>query len=365
MASSPVSIDFRPPLPPFTHRIAFILPWFGRWPVWMPLFWESCRWNPNIQWFVFTDQAGSADSLWNVEFLPLKLRDFYARLAQSLEIKIKPLGPHKLCDFKVTFGLVFQDELKDFEFWGMCDLDMVWGHIRTFYTDDLLSEYDVLTSSHYAINGQCTLFRNVPHVNNLFLKVPNALEILQHGTYCGLDEVRINEAAFEEEKAGKLKTLRRRLMVSETWNFWEDASEHKELKEKGTLDHFPRLLGPCRWEDGRVFHCATGKEMVLHHFLFWKKYYTGHAWFYPFWNASMTGWEMNERDIVMHFKPGQTRARWIHYLTTRLGATTWKRIMRAIWDLWQLRKQVKKKCPWLIPIYEKISGRKVDPIPNE
>jgi hypothetical protein len=263
----------------------------------------------------------------------------------------------------VTYGVVFQDKLKDFAFWGICDMDMVWGHIRTFYTDGLLSEYDILTSSRGAINGQCTLFRNTPHVNNLFWEVPHVKDILQHTIYCGLDEVRIDGTARKEEQAGKLKTLRRQLLAAETWDYWEEASELLELKEKGSLADYPRIMGPCRWEAGRVFHIASGKEMVLCHFLWGKKLYAKRAWSYPYWNVYMTGWEMNGRDIVMIFKPGQTRARWIHYLTTRWGALVWNgsvEAVRNLWNLRQLREALKRKCPWLNPLYEIIFRKKVD-----
>jgi len=362
MSRSSESFDFRPPSPPIAYRIAFILPWFGRWPCWMPLFWESCRWNPNTRWLVYTDQAKPANVPDNVEFSFLSVRDFYAYFTQSLGITLQSFAPYKICDFRIAYGFVFQDQLKDFAFWGLCDLDMVWGHIRTFYTDALLSEYDILTSSRGGINGQCTLFRNVPHINSLFLKVPNVKEILQHPTYCGLEEVRIDQVALEEEKAGTLKTLRRQLLAAETWNYWEEATELKELQEKGSLEHYPRLIGPCSWEAGRVFHIASGKELVLCHFLFGKQFYVKHAWSYPYWDTSMTGWEMNGRDIVMHFKPGQTRAIWIHYLTTRWGAATWNSIKHLAGNLWKwrkLRELLKRKCPWLIPCYEKIFQKRV------
>ncbi len=301
----------------------------------MPLFWESCRWNPNVHFILATDQAEPFNKPYNLEFMPFTLPDFWAFLGRGIGTEIKPMRPYKLCDFKVTYGLAFQDKLKDFDFWGWCDLDMVWGHIRTFYTDDLLSQYDILTSSHYSINGQCTLFRNVAHVNNLFRKVPDVFDILKQESWWGLDELRLNEIALEEEKAGRLKTLRRQLQVSESWNFWEDAAEHFELKEKGTLEHFPRMLAPCRWEQGRVYHCATGKEMVLHHFLLWKREYPRNARWYPYWNASMTGWEMNEDDILMHFKPGRAGARWLHYFMTRFGVATLNRIGRVIGRCWK------------------------------
>ena len=38
-----------------TPRLLFLIPYFGRWPFWMPFFLQSCRFNPDVQWLFFTD----------------------------------------------------------------------------------------------------------------------------------------------------------------------------------------------------------------------------------------------------------------------------------------------------------------------
>jgi hypothetical protein len=312
-------------------RIAFVLPWFGPWPNWMPLFWESCRWNPDIDWLIYTDQAQPKEAPGNIDFRILNLEEMYRLIAQGLNIELQPpFRAHKLCDFKVATGLIFEDRLRNYDFWGMCDLDMSWGQIRTFYTEDLLSEYDILTSSRRAINGQCTLFRNIPRVNRFFLTEANAIDILRDKKSRNFSELGIDAVAVTAEKEGKLKTLRRRLHVSETWNDWEEKAEQLEFEERGTLAHFPRLVGPCRWEEGRVFHVASGNEMVFCHYLWAKEIYEERARSYPFWSASMIGWDMNGRDIVMHFKPGHRLARCFHYLTTRLGCVPRHHVMKFV-----------------------------------
>jgi len=33
-------------------------------------------------------------------------------------------------------------------FWGYCDIDLIFGNIRAFMTDELLNEYDIIKSHH-------------------------------------------------------------------------------------------------------------------------------------------------------------------------------------------------------------------------
>lgn len=39
---------------------------------------------------------------------------------------------------------MFQEYIKDYDFWGHCDADLIFGDIRKFVTDDILNKYDRL-----------------------------------------------------------------------------------------------------------------------------------------------------------------------------------------------------------------------------
>jgi len=79
-----------------------------------------------------------------------------------------PLGlksTYKLTDFKVTYGELFQEHLGDYDFWGYCDIDLTFGDIRKFITDEILDKFDkILTRGHF------TLFRNDEKINTFYRK---------------------------------------------------------------------------------------------------------------------------------------------------------------------------------------------------
>ena len=41
-------------------------------------------------------------------------------------------SPYKLCDYKPVYGLIFDEDLQDYDFWGHCDVDLIFGDIRKF-----------------------------------------------------------------------------------------------------------------------------------------------------------------------------------------------------------------------------------------
>ena len=322
----------------------------------MPLTWESCRHNPDVDWLIFTDQERTPEMPGNVELIPITLRDFTVDLFKRLrfEGEVPPLPAYKLCDFKGTWGEAFQDRLVDYPFWGACDLDIVWGQIRAFHPEDVLSRFDILTSFRSCISGACTIFRNTPAVNHLFRTIPDVGQMLREDHNYSTEEMLFNDAALRAEKAGALRVLRRRLCVSETWADWNEWAERLVLEEEGTLSNFPRLLGASYWEQGRIFHSATRTEMAYHHFMLGKKLYPRRAWSYPFRSDCMTGMEMTPRRIRMRFKPGCFTARVRHYFLTRFGRFPLDLVQNPIPNaISYLKEFLKRFFPGWVALYKR------------
>ncbi|MBO7521566.1 MAG: hypothetical protein J6T16_04930 [Opitutales bacterium] len=85
------------------------------------------------------------------------------KIQKCFDFKIELEYPYKLCDYRVAYGEIFKEELKNYDFWGYCDIDLLWGNIRKFYTDEILSSYEKI-----GFQGHSTLYKNTPSVNALY-----------------------------------------------------------------------------------------------------------------------------------------------------------------------------------------------------
>lgn len=153
--------------------ICFIVPYFtcGRnsIPAMTALWLESCKNNPTITWVVYTDGDFSLFNIPpNVIVKNTTFDEIRNRIQQLFEFHISLNSPYKLCDYRPVYGEAFQDELYDFDFWGFCDIDLIWGDMRKFLTEQVLDENDrILTRGH------CSLFRNTHEINSGYRTLPS------------------------------------------------------------------------------------------------------------------------------------------------------------------------------------------------
>ena len=144
-------------------KIALIIPYFGKFPNYFPLFLNSCRHNPTIDWLLVTDIAEGFDYPENVHVIPMTFPELIARFRGQFDFEIALKTPYKLCDYKPAYGYLFREWLTDYDFWGHCDMDLLFGDLRVFFTDGMLEQYDKL--GHL---GHMTLYRNCETVNEAF-----------------------------------------------------------------------------------------------------------------------------------------------------------------------------------------------------
>ncbi len=166
--------------------ICFILPYFGTMPNYFDKFLESCAQNNTINCLVFTDAKTSHSYPDNVTVHYLTFAEFCNYFTKKLGHQ--PPFPYKLCDYKTTYGYVLQEFITEYDFWGYCDCDLIFGDIRKFVTDEILLHYDKIFT-----RGHCTLLRNTPVYNELFRKVISRgkytfTEVWQIPTACASDE---------------------------------------------------------------------------------------------------------------------------------------------------------------------------------
>ena len=152
------------------HTAALILPYYGKFPNYFPLWLKSAGANTDFTFMIFTDIDMSGCNIPpNVQVHAMTLEEI--RLRASLHLHFEPVleTPYKLCDYKPMFGLIFQDWLEGYDFWGYVDPDVIWGRMSRFITDDIMDRYDRIYQ-----HGHLQLFRNNGEVCRFILhKLPN------------------------------------------------------------------------------------------------------------------------------------------------------------------------------------------------
>jgi len=149
--------------------VAIFVPYFGKLPNYFPLWLRSCRYNPTIDWFIFTDDQTPFDYPPNVHVEYKSFEDTRSTFQQHYKFAVAlHKDAHKLCDFKVAYGDIFSGYCRGYDFWGYCDIDLVFGNIRNFITEDILNNHDRIFSL-----GHLSLFRNTDRITHLYRNTIN------------------------------------------------------------------------------------------------------------------------------------------------------------------------------------------------
>ncbi|WP_334107033.1 DUF6625 family protein [Methylobacillus sp.] len=145
-------------------KIALVVLYFGKLPNYFDLWLWSCRHNPTVDFLLFTDDSTAHNYPPNVKVSYTSFEQTKARIQSHFDFPLTLTSAYKLCDYKPAYGLVFQEELITYDFWGHCDIDLIWGDIRQFITEDILQQYDrILPRGHFS------LYRNNPDISRRFL----------------------------------------------------------------------------------------------------------------------------------------------------------------------------------------------------
>ena len=142
----------------------FVIPYFGRFPNYFQLFLNSCKYNPDFNWLIFSDDTSTYDFPPNVRLVRMTFEELKKHIQSFFDFEIVLPSPYKLCDYKPSYGYVFHEYLKDFRFWGYCDIDVIMGNLRRYLTSQLFETYDKIFCL-----GHMTLFKNTEENNRLFM----------------------------------------------------------------------------------------------------------------------------------------------------------------------------------------------------
>lgn len=170
------------------NKVALIIPYFGKWPEWIELFFYSCGNNPMIDFIFYTDCPLPKHQYGNTIFYSISFDEYKQLVSQRLDIPFRIENAYKLTDLKPFLGALHQQELQGYDFWGFGDLDLVWGDLSMLVNEEMLQRYEMITTHNYHIAGHFTICRNNEYWRFLCFHIPNWQEYLCHHDHQGLDE---------------------------------------------------------------------------------------------------------------------------------------------------------------------------------
>lgn len=169
------------------NKCCFIIPYFGKLPDSFSVFLKSCKWNPEFTWLLITDDESKFNYPDNVKKVYMTFDDLRKLVDKKLGFHVALEKAYKLCDLKPAYGLVFEEYIKNYDFWGHCDIDTVIGKIKDFITDDMLESYDKLFCM-----GHFILYKNSIENNKIFMNKHNGRyvykDVLKNPNPCWFDE---------------------------------------------------------------------------------------------------------------------------------------------------------------------------------
>lgn len=153
------------------QRIAFVIPYLGTLPKYTSLFFHSVSSNRDIDVLLLVDQQPRIDVPSNVYIHVTSRSSILDRIRISTGLEIRDITGHKLCDFRPFYALMFEKELRGYNWWGHCDVDLMFGDLSRWMKNYLNSQYDILTAHNSGTIGHFTIYKNDPAVSKEMIKM--------------------------------------------------------------------------------------------------------------------------------------------------------------------------------------------------
>lgn len=230
--------------------ICYVVPYFGKLPENFQLWLHSCSKNKTINWLIFTNDRTEFQYPNNVKVIYNDFSYIKELIQKNFDFKIDINSYWRLSFFKPAYGEIFKKYLAGYDFWGYCDIDLIWGDIRSFITEDILEKYERI-----GFQGHSTLFKNTEKVNSRYkTMVPNEINYID--VFSGRKKF-----SFDENGMDIIYNYLDIDYYKETifahLSKYEYSFVLKYLPEKDNYKNFRQVF---LWNNGRLYRYFINKE---------------------------------------------------------------------------------------------------------
>jgi hypothetical protein len=177
----------------------------------------------------------------NLTFCRVTWKEYKQKVSDTLHINFCPSTTYKVCDIRPATGALYDDELRGYDFFGYGDIDVLYGDIRQFYTDNILVNHDVLSTHRWCLSGHFALLRNDHRLSHAFRHVTGWQSIFEDTAPRRFDEDTFTKA------------------LGHTLNAKDEGDRHQyshpgRFIRRYFKEQFTTPLTPSPWIDGQREH---------------------------------------------------------------------------------------------------------------
>lgn len=225
-------------------KICFVICWFGKLPSYLPIWIKTCQSNHKFDFLLFTDANIKADFPElivpsNIKYIAFTKEEFLKRVQQTIIDNPCIKQSYRLCDFRPMYGLILKKELEEYDFWGYCDIDLVFGNISKFVTKNDFERKDAIFNG-----GHFTLIKNNIKMNNLFK---------QKGALFNYKIVAKKEAIYAFDETTGLQRIARANYINARFRIPYIESESKYMQIRSRMERSNPDNQAYFWENGCLY----------------------------------------------------------------------------------------------------------------
>lgn len=137
------------------NKTVVLSPYFGELPEYFSLFLHSAENNYDFDFIVITDADYYGELPANVRVLKMSFSVIQKRTLSAFGTDVVINKPYKLSDYRPGFGIIFEDLVKGYDWWGYVDLDVILGDLSHFLRPFDFEKYDKI-----GLRGHLTLYNS-------------------------------------------------------------------------------------------------------------------------------------------------------------------------------------------------------------
>lgn len=230
-------------------KIGFVICWLGKLPDYFPIWLKSCEFNMDYDFLLVCDTVpGKLPD--NVHYISFSKKKIISRIEERICKNPSIKAAYRLCDFRPMYGIIFKEELEKYNYWGYCDIDLVFGKINNFLSFKELTNYDAVFNG-----GHFTLIKNTEEMNNLYK---------EKGAIFNYKIVSKLDAIFAFDETTGIQRIARKNGINAKFGieYIETESKYNQLRSRMDINN-PNIQG-FFWEKGELIRVKCENERLFY-----------------------------------------------------------------------------------------------------